>query len=298
MNPVDPGVPGTMLVAEHADKLNVGESRDAPDAPALRPTRGVSIAGVFMTAKASAIGSCSSAKASLGIGADGGPKGSNWQLLARPRFRWYFAGSVVSNFGTWLQNTAQVVLAYQLTHSVFWVGVVTCAQFTSPLLLGPWAGVATHWSRELAYADRHPGRIPADQRVTRRTARCGALTRTWLIAGAVAIGLAYTFALPALSVTVAALVPPAQVKRALAMDSVSYNLGRALAPVLSVIVFMNVGFSLAFALNAVSFGFFTGVLLWLRPPQAGKPTARGSWTVSASPTWIAGSWSCCSWSPR
>jgi hypothetical protein len=58
----------------------------------------------------------------------------------------------------------------------------------------------------------------------------GALTRTWLIAGAVGIGLAYTFALPALSVTVAALVPPAEIKRALAMDSVSYNLGRARPP--------------------------------------------------------------------
>ena len=51
---------------------------------------------------------------------------------------------MVSNFGTWLQNTAQVVLAYQLTHSVFWVGLVTSAQFTSPLMLGAWAGVLTH----------------------------------------------------------------------------------------------------------------------------------------------------------
>ena len=34
----------------------------------------------------------------------------------------YFIGSVTSNFGTWLQNTAQVVLACQLTHSVFAVG--------------------------------------------------------------------------------------------------------------------------------------------------------------------------------
>ena len=60
-----------------------------------------------------------------------------------PGFPWYFAGSVISNFGTWLQNTAQVVLAYQLTHSVFWVGLVTCAQFSSPLVLGAWAGVLT-----------------------------------------------------------------------------------------------------------------------------------------------------------
>ena len=274
MIPPDPDVPGTMLVIEHADELNLGESPDAPDATALRPALRVSAAEVFMTARASAIGSYSSAKASLGIGVDNGPRSSNWQVLAQPRFRWYFAGSVVSNFGTWLQNTAQVVLAYQLTHSVFWVGVVTCAQFTSPLLLGPWAGVATQWFgnwRTLIATQVVSLLISISLAILQVS---GALTRTWLITGAVGIGLAYTFALPALSVTVAALVPPAEIKRALAMDSVSYNIGRALAPVLSVIVFMNVGFGLAFALNAVSFGFFTGVLLWLRPSQAGASVNR------------------------
>lgn len=215
-----------------------------------------------------AVHAFATAKASLGIGVNVGPKGSNWQALAVPRFRWYFAGSVVSNFGTWLQNTAQVVLAYQLTHSVFWVGVVTCAQFTSPLLLGPWAGVLTQWFgnwRTLIVTQCASLVISATLAALQFA---GALRTPWLIAGAVGIGLAYTFALPALSVTVATLVPPEQTKRALAMDSVSYNLGRALAPVLSVIVFMSAGFGLAFALNAASFGFFTAVLLCLRPSRA------------------------------
>ena len=83
-------------------------------------------------------------RATLGIAEKGSPKGLNWQVLKQPGFSWYFTGSVISNFGTWLQNTAQVVLAYQLTHSVFWVGLVTSAQFTSPLVLGAWAGVLTH----------------------------------------------------------------------------------------------------------------------------------------------------------
>ena len=69
---------------------------------------------------------------------------SPWHVLRdRGTFRWYFVGSAVSDFGTWLQNTAQVVLAYQLAHSVLLVGLVTFAQFTSPLLLGPFAGVLT-----------------------------------------------------------------------------------------------------------------------------------------------------------
>ena len=182
MNSIDPGAPGTMLVAEHAGKLGVGENPGAPDAGVIWPALRASF---------------STAKASLGIGEDNGPRGSNWQVVTLPRFRWYFAGSVVSNFGTWLQNTAQVVLTYQLSHSVFWVGVVTCAQFTSPLLLGPWAGVATQWFgnwRTLIATQSASLLISA---LLAALQMCGALTRNWLIAGAVGIGLAYTFALPA-----------------------------------------------------------------------------------------------------
>ncbi len=246
-----------MLLAEPADKPNAGEESGAADIAATRAVPWAAIARAFMTAKAS-----------LGIGENDSPKGSNWQALALPRFRWYFAGSVVSNFGTWLQNTAQVVLAYQLTRSVFWVGVVTCAQFTSPLLIGPWAGVLTNrlgsW-RVLIATQCASLVIAGTLAVLQFTGQLGKL---WLIIGAVGIGVAFTFALPALSVTVPALVPPGQTKKALAMDSVSYNLGRALAPMLGVLVLATAGSGLAFALNAASFGFFTGVLLCLRPREA------------------------------
>jgi predicted MFS family arabinose efflux permease len=202
-----------------------------------------------------------------------GPRSSNWEALAHPRFRWYFIGSVTSNFGTWLQNTAQVVLAYQLTHSVFAVGLVTCAQFTSPLLLGPWAAVLTHkignW-RALIVTQLASAAIATTLAVLKFS---GTLTIEWLFACALAIGLAFTFALPPMSVMVAGLFSDNKneadraqaVKRAMAMDSVSYNLGRALAPAISILIFTTVGFGLAFALNAGSFFLFTLILVCLRP---------------------------------
>ena len=88
-----------------------------------------------------------------------------------------------------------------------------------------------------------------------------------LAIGALALGFSFTFALPAQSVTVPSLVEPAETKRALALDGVSYNLGRALAPVFSVALFLTVGFGWVFAVNAVSFGFFAVVLLRLRRPE-------------------------------
>ena len=202
----------------------------------------------------------------LGITGAAGPKSSNWQALRHPKFRLYFTGSVTSNFGTWLQNTAQVVLAYQLTHSVLAVGLVTCAQFTSPLLLGPWAAVLTHrignWR---ALMVTQLGGDRRSRRCSTALEFCGTLTVHWLYVCALAIGLAFTFALPAMSVMVTGLFSEEQdelkraevTKRAMAMDSVSYNLGRALAPAVSVLIFTTIGFGWAFALNAVSYFLFT-----------------------------------------
>ncbi|MBV8993678.1 MAG: MFS transporter, partial [Pseudonocardiales bacterium] len=202
-------------------------------------------------------------------------EGSAWRIVAtQPRFRLYFAGSVASNFGTWLQNGAQVVLAFQLTHSVMWVGLVTGAQFVFPLILGPWAGGVVqrlgNW-RTLIIAQGLSMGISATL----------ALLQFWhvlsvhgLAIGALAMGFSFTFALPAQSVTVPALVPPAETKHAVALDSVSYNLGRALAPVFSIALFVTAGFSWVFAVNAVSFGFFVAVLLWLNPHQADTKMGR------------------------
>jgi MFS family permease len=185
-----------------------------------------------------------------------------WAVLRQnPKFRWYFIGSVCSDGGTWVQNTAQVLLAYHLTHSVLTVAFVTCAQFSSPLVLGPWSGVM---------ADRFGGRKTLLCTEIASASIAGwlaylefthRLNEGWLVAGAIAIGLAFTFALPARNVTVRRLVRSDQTKAAYAMDSVSYNLGRALAPPLSMGLIAAFGFGWAFAANAASFLVFTAVLV-------------------------------------
>jgi predicted MFS family arabinose efflux permease len=186
----------------------------------------------------------------------------SWGTLRRKSFRFYFCGSVVSDFGTWLQNTAQVLLAYHLAHSALAVGLVTCAQFTSPLVIGPWAGVM---------ADRFGGRrtLLLTQVAAATIAAvlavlefCHALNEPCLILGALAGGLTFTFALPARNVTVRRLVPAEDTRRAFVMDAVSYNIGRAAAPPMTVaIVFLTRGYGLAFAANAITFLVFTLMLI-------------------------------------
>jgi MFS family permease len=259
VNQPDPGPVGATGLLEHADALS------AIGSPATTPVRPIGAPPVRNFLRQVLV--------ALGMTGGHGPRSSNWRALDHPKFRWYFIGSVTSNFGTWLQNTAQVVLAYQLTHSIFAVGLVSCAQFTSPLLLGPWAAVLTHrignW-RALIVTQVASTAIATTLAALKFS---GALTINWLLACALAIGLAFTFALPAMSVMVAGIFSDDEnepertqaVKRAMAMDSVSYNLGRALAPVVGILIFTTVGFGLAFALNAGSFFLFTLVLVYLRP---------------------------------
>lgn len=196
-------------------------------------------------------------------------------LRERGVFRWYFAGSVVSDFGTWLQNTAQVLLAYQLAHSVLLVGLVTFAQFSSPLLLGPFAGVLT---------DRFGGRrvLLGSQLTSAMVAAAlaafdfdGILNAWLLVAGAILGGLAFTIALPARNVTVQRLVLPDRLQPAYAMDTVSYNLGRAVAPVVTLTIGLaGVNFAWAFAANALSFLAFSMILWRVLMRAAAEPERR------------------------
>ena len=218
----------------------------------------------------------SHAAAHFGIKRVGEVRRTPWHVLqGNGGFRTYFFGSVVSDFGTWLQNTAQVVIAYQLAHSVLTVGLVTFAQFTSPLLLGPWAGVLADkfGGRRTLLGTQIPSAVVAATLAGLDFG--GVLNTSWLVAGAVVGGLAFTFALPARNVTVQRLVPADKLKSAYAMDTVSYNLGRALAPVLTIGIGIAGGnFAWAFAANALSFVVFSLILWRAHLDQAMEPERR------------------------
>jgi MFS family permease len=195
----------------------------------------------------------------------------SWRVLRAPNVRAYFIGSTVSNLGTWLQNTAQLLVAYQLTHSVFAVGVITSLQFSGFLTVGPWAGsVADKLGRKKV--------LVTSQLVSAAVASglggleaTGHLTKVDLGVGSLIMGLAMTFALPVQTSMLSALVPERDKKAALAMNSVSYNAGRTFAPVLCLVVLANFGVGWAFALNALTFVFFAATVVAVYPPE---PTDR------------------------
>jgi MFS family permease len=212
-------------------------------------------------------------------------KRAAWRVVTHPQFKRFFIGSLITNWGTWLQNTAQILLAYQFSHSVLTVGLVTCAQFSTPLFCGPWASVVTHRigvQRTLIITQIASALITAVMAGLELT---HSLSQPLLFLGAFLVGLMFTFALPAQSALIPTLVPDdaAEIKAAVVMNSVSYNAGRMVAPACTVLIVMATSFWCVFALNAVTFAIFAGILRNLKtlsdPSPQGKSRIRDGLSV-------------------
>ena len=190
------------------------------------------------------------------------------RALRHRDFALYFTGNVLSNCGTWFQNVALSLLVYRLTHSSFWVGAVNFAQFAGVLLLAPWAGAA---------ADRGDRRklIVLTQIVATLTS--GALAAVVALGDgalpavlglALVLGLTTAFATPAMQAILPALVPREDLPAAVAMNSVTFNLARAVGPVMGAFVVARFGVAWAIGVNAFSYLVFAAAMMIARPaPQ-------------------------------
>lgn len=193
-----------------------------------------------------------------------GSRRSSLRALKHPSFALYFTGNLLSNCGTWFQNIALALLAFRLTRSTFWVGVVNFAQFIGVVLLAPWAGSA---------ADRFNRRrlIVA----TQVGAMMVSALLAWLIAIdlgklpvvltlALLLGATTAFSTPAQQAIIPALVPREDLSAAIAMNSVTFNLARAVGPVAGALVVARLGIAWAIAVNAASYLFFAAAMLVIR----------------------------------
>jgi MFS family permease len=77
------------------------------------------------------------------------PWRQTFAALKHRNFRLFFFGQLISLTGTWMQNTAQSWLIYDLTHSKPLLGVVAAVSSAPMLVFSMWGG---------SVADRHPKR--------------------------------------------------------------------------------------------------------------------------------------------
>ena len=177
----------------------------------------------------------------------------------------YFVGNAASASGTWFQNLAASILVFRLTHSPFLLGVLNFCQFVPVLVLSPWAG---------GLADRLDRRrlLLATQVVstalsaTLAALAWGGAATQWVVIGfSAGLGVMSALAVPAQQSLIAALVPEEDVPQAVALNSMTFNLARAIGPAAAAGVIATLGIPWAFAINAGSYLLLAGGLLLVRP---------------------------------
>ena len=194
--------------------------------------------------------------------------GEALRLIRHHNFGPYFVGNASSATGTWFQNLAASLFVYRQTHSPFLLGVLQFANFIPVLLLAPWAGSA---------ADRFDRRrvvLVSQVVATSLSAVLAALAwaglaRVWVVmACAVGLGVVSAFAAPASQALIGDLVPRAELQSAVALNSMTYNLARAVGPALAALSVRKLGIPASFAINSASYlVLVAGVLVVRTAPR-------------------------------
>jgi MFS family permease len=167
------------------------------------------------------------------------------------------------------------VLIFRLTDSAVLLGVLQFAQFGPILLLAPWTGSA---------ADRFDRRrllliTQAAQTTLTATlaglAFAGAATEYVVLGFALLLGVLTAFALPAQQALLASLVERDDLPSAVALNSMTYNLARAIGPSVAAVVINTFGVATAFAVNSISYVPLAAAVFIARPrPQERAESSR------------------------
>lgn len=205
---------------------------------------------------------------------------SSLRLLADRRFGPYLGGNFTSNIGNWFQNVAAGIVVYQLTGSNTLVGMVSVLQFLGTLLLSPWSGaLADRFDRRklliLAQAISASGAIGLALWVALEGVE--GLPGVWpVFAASGIIGLGYAVGISAMNALIPSLVEPDDLHDAIALNSASFTLARAVGPALAGVVVAALGAAWAFGINALTFLPLIVILILLRPRPIKRSGGDGS----------------------
>jgi hypothetical protein len=184
--------------------------------------------------------------------------------LAHRNYRIYAGGNAVSLVGIWMQRVAVGWLAWTLTHSGTWLGVMSMAEFFPVVFLSPLAG---------ALADRRD-RVG----IIRVTQIAGSVEATllavlvythWitielLLALTLLLGVFNAMAQPSRLALIPTLVDRAALPSALAINAIIFNSARFLGPAVAGVVIAQISVGTGFAVNAATYVVFLIAMTNLR----------------------------------
>ena len=195
------------------------------------------------------------------------PRGeSPWSPLREPLFRSLWIAAVISYTGTWMQNVGAGWLMTQLTMSPLMVGLVQAATAVPVFLVILPAGALADM------VDRRRFLLVTQGWMVMASAALGVLSLMHHITPWVLLGFTFVLGLgavmndPAWQAITPEIVSGRRHASAVALNSVGFNVARAVGPALGGMVIAATNSGVAFLLNALSFfGVIFFLYRWRRP---------------------------------
>lgn len=178
----------------------------------------------------------------------------------------------------WMQRVAVGWLAWDLSGSAFWVGMVAFADLAPAVLVSPLAGAVADRVDRLRLSLLTQLAIAAQAALIAVLVAAGWMTIGLLLVLEVLGGIAACFAQPARQTLLPGIVPRTDLPSAVALNSLVFNIARFLGPSLAGPAILAWGVAPAIAANALAYTLAASSLLLLRV----APEARQGHPASAS----------------
>ena len=195
--------------------------------------------------------------------------------LAQTNYRAFTIGNAISLIGTWLQRVAVGWVAWQLTKSGTWLGLVAFADLFPTVLLSPFAGALADRFQRLRIVIITQVIAMFQAIALSALVYADMMTIERLFALTVALGVANALNQPARLALIPSLVDREHLPSAVAINSIVFNSARFVGPAAAGLAIAHGGIGVAFLVNALTYVAFLGALALIRlTPDELAPTRR------------------------
>jgi MFS family permease len=195
-----------------------------------------------------------------------------------PNYRLFFLGQGVSMVGSWARSTAQGWLVYDLTGSKRHLAWVSAASLLPLALLALPAGAVidrVDKRRLLLWTQVVQMALTSALAVLVAT---GTVRWEHVLAIATGMGIAVAFEMPCRQAFVVEMVGKENLRNAVALNSILFNLALVLGPSIAAALMATVGIWACFAFDALSFVAIIAGFAWMvLPPHAPHPRTETGW---------------------
>jgi MFS family permease len=198
--------------------------------------------------------------------------GSARSALRHRTFRRVLVGAFFSNIGTWMHNVVLGALAYDLTESPSFVGLMVFAQLGPMLLLATVGGVmADRFDRTRLLVVVVLSQL-ALSLVLAAVATAESPDRLALLAVTFGIGIGQAIYAPTFTALLPELVEEHEIAGAVSLNSAQMNTARVIGPVIGAFLYSAVGAAAVFVVNAATYVVVAVVVAQVTLPRRGRDT--------------------------